>query len=1176
MRTKSKSFQGRYPTNVQLEMLERRQLLSSIVMGVGKFTVAPRPTAAAVTATDSPSYKLVMSSSDQPLVTAAPVGYTPSQIAAAYGLDQVTFGSIVGDGAGQTIAIIDAYNDPTIQNDLRGFDTAFNLPTGQLTVENQSGGTVLPPVDPAGAGNVDGNFEVEEALDVEWAHALAPGAQLLLIEANDSSPVNLFAAANFARQQDGVSVVSMSFGGNEISSQTQYDSVFTTPVGHTGVTFLASTGDNGEPGGYPAYSPNVVAVGGTTLAVDSLGNYLGETGWSGSGGGISQVEPQPSYQDGTVTQSGTKRTIPDVSFDADPLTGVPIYDSYNQGTGTPWEQIGGTSFAAPAWAAMIAVTDEGRVIDGEGTLDGATQTLPMIYSAPAADFHDITSGNNGFSAGPGYDLVTGRGSPQANLLVQYLVTGTNAPPTSTGPTVTSIVASGTTVAAGAQLTLTAEGVGDPGATGVAVTFYEESNGVAGLQVGVGGDTPVGAAQTAAPYSVTLDTTNLAGDVKFYAQVTDSSGDATAINLGAVSVVVDVVSPNANRPTLAAITATPNPIVTGQKLTLQAVGFTEPAGSEGVERRVDFYEETNGVAGLQTGPGGDLELQEVSASTNYSLTLDTTGITGIKTFYAVAMDSDQNFTAKGTSAPAVSVTITGNALPDAPVSLTATPLSTTSVALTFQEANSGQVGFEIQRALEPSFTTFVTLFTINRPNISTYTDTGLLPGTRYFYRVEAFDNAGDSPFSLTAQATTLFTPAKLGFAEQPLNQQAGAAPRAIVVNVETPSGGVSPIDNSNVTLSILSGPAGATISGTLTVQAAGGVATFTDVVLTKVGTYKLLATDSDLSIARSLNFTVSPETGSAHLVLVRQPSTVVVGVKGTPAYVVDLVDQFGNLETTAKAKVRLSVADGPSFLPQGTTTVSLKKGVGTLSDVILPAAGNYVLDLTDLTFGSSVVVDEAVAIATTRITTPKSVTTTVGKNLTITAKLTSNAPSKVPFGGSVTLESTSSPVNPNVLVADVEAIATLAAGTVSANGTVKFNLAGVPAGTYSDVQVAYAGDVSHTAVESAAFTLVVKPVLKKIVLTPSATHVAAGASVTLTAKFTGLINGAVVPTGTVTFQDAGTTLGTVDLTNGVASFVVGGIAAGSHLFTATYSGDSNYDVTVSSIAHVVATGALENA
>ena len=203
------------------------------------------------------------------------------------------------------------------------------------------------------------NWEVEEALDVEWAHAMAPMANIILVEADH--PYNLYVATQEAATL--APIVSMSWGGGEFTDETTVDPIFAVP----NVTFLASTGDTGVPGGYPAYSPNVVAVGGTSFTAIN-GTIYNTTGWSGSGGGISLVESQPSYQNGV--QSTGNRTIPDVSAEADPATGVAVYDSYNDVAGSifgnagPWDQIGGTSLAAPTWAGLIAIADQGRSLAG--------------------------------------------------------------------------------------------------------------------------------------------------------------------------------------------------------------------------------------------------------------------------------------------------------------------------------------------------------------------------------------------------------------------------------------------------------------------------------------------------------------------------------------------------------------------------------------------------------------------------------------------------------------------------------------------------------------------------------------------------------------------------------------------------------------------------------------------
>jgi hypothetical protein len=378
---------------------------------------------------------------DQGLV-ALPSGYTPAQIRTAYEINNITFNGNPGDGTGQTIAIVDAYDDPTIFGDLDLFDNQFGTTTDGptlynqygaassfLTVVNQNGAaSPLPPTDPGNLYSGPGGWEGEEALDVEWAHAIAPGAHIILVECNAS---DLYVGAKTAATLPNVSVVSMSWGSNEFPLETADDLTDFTPtqVGHPGVTFVASSGDRGSfDGSYPAFSPNVVAVGGTQLKLNADNTYSTEIGWGsaalsnepafgGSGGGTSVYEAEPAYQQGF--QSTGKRTIPDVAFDADPSTGFVVVDTYL--TSNLYSEAGGTSAAAPCWAGLIAIANQIRVAQGHGTLNGATETLPALYALPASDFHDIVAGSiGGFNAGPGYDEVTGRGTPIANLLVPDL------------------------------------------------------------------------------------------------------------------------------------------------------------------------------------------------------------------------------------------------------------------------------------------------------------------------------------------------------------------------------------------------------------------------------------------------------------------------------------------------------------------------------------------------------------------------------------------------------------------------------------------------------------------------------------------------------------------------------------------------------------------------------------
>jgi hypothetical protein len=337
-----------------------------------------------------------------------PSVYTPAQIRQAYG-----FNAAVGDGSGQTIAIVDAYGDPNIFADLNTFDQAFGITPGLPST------SFLTVAMPQGTPGTDPSWAMEISLDVEWAHAIAPGAHILLVEAVNSNFYNLLSAVQYAAAQPGVSVVSISWGASEFAGENGFDSYFTTPAGHQGVTFVAASGDNGSPS-YPAASPNVLSVGGTSLIISSSGTYLSETAWSGSGGGLSPYEAEPGYQHSV--QSSGERSTPDVAYNGDPNTGYMVYDSVPYGGITGWWQVGGTSAGAPQWAALIAIANEDRVAAGKTTLDGPTQTLPALYSLPSSDFHDITSGsNNGYSAAAGYDEVTGRGSPIANLVIQGLV-----------------------------------------------------------------------------------------------------------------------------------------------------------------------------------------------------------------------------------------------------------------------------------------------------------------------------------------------------------------------------------------------------------------------------------------------------------------------------------------------------------------------------------------------------------------------------------------------------------------------------------------------------------------------------------------------------------------------------------------------------------------------------------
>jgi len=318
---------------------------------------------------------------DAPIRAAASTpALTPAQVKAAYKLRSA------GAGSG-TIALIDAYDDPTIESDLATFDKKFGLKT--CTTNNGCFEKHVMSTSVRASADWSG----ETSLDVEWAHAIAPGAKILLVEATTASRTNLLKAVDYARARADVVAVSMSWGGDEFATEAKDESHF---VSASGASFFASSGDEGHGVSWPAASANVIAVGGSTLNVNASGTVSSETAWDGSGGGVSVYIPLPSYQSGIKS---ARRALPDVAYDADPNTGYAVYDSSGS---NGWVVVGGTSAGVPQWAAL-------RAIDHN-------LTLARIYAAKTGIFHDITKGSNGScatycQAKTGYDFVTGLGSP---------------------------------------------------------------------------------------------------------------------------------------------------------------------------------------------------------------------------------------------------------------------------------------------------------------------------------------------------------------------------------------------------------------------------------------------------------------------------------------------------------------------------------------------------------------------------------------------------------------------------------------------------------------------------------------------------------------------------------------------------------------------------------------------
>lgn len=321
-----------------------------------------------------------------PLATTAPQGFGPASFRQAYKTSA---------GQATTVAVVVAYDAPRIANDLKTFSQTFGLPVltecssaktlGCFKKVNQRGGSSYP--------KPDSGWAVEASMDVESVHGMCPNCSIILVEADSPTLENLSIAVNEAARE-GAKIISNSYGGPETADQTKYDSSYR----HPGVAIVASSGDSGYGTSYPAASPEVVAVGGTSLRIQ--GSNITETAWNGAGSGCSSYEPKPAWQ---RDKNCKRRSLADVAADADPATGAAIYDSYPTNGRSGWFKVGGTSLAAPLVAGAIA---------SSGKIAGQPA---WFYGNPAAT-RDITAGQNGncpsylCKSGIGYDGPTGLGS----------------------------------------------------------------------------------------------------------------------------------------------------------------------------------------------------------------------------------------------------------------------------------------------------------------------------------------------------------------------------------------------------------------------------------------------------------------------------------------------------------------------------------------------------------------------------------------------------------------------------------------------------------------------------------------------------------------------------------------------------------------------------------------------
>jgi subtilase family serine protease len=342
-----------------------------------------------------------------PQIMSGPTGLGPPQIQSAYKLSGL-------NAAGRTVAVVDAFNDPNAAADLATYRKAYGLPActvanGCFQQVNQNGATSPLP-------SGDYGWAEEESLDLDAISAACPTCHILLVEANSANTSDLATAENSAAKAAGVAAISNSYGGSEASSETSTDNAYN----HPGVAITVSSGDSGYGVEYPAASRYVTAVGGTTLTQASNSRGWTESAWSGAGSGCSAYEAKPSWQ----TDTGcAKRTVADVSADADPNSGLGVYDTYNSCGSSSfcdylielgavqgldgWAQVGGTSLSSPLIASVYALAG-----------NAASVTAGSYPYSHTSSLFDVTSGSNGTcspsylcTATTGYDGPTGLGTP---------------------------------------------------------------------------------------------------------------------------------------------------------------------------------------------------------------------------------------------------------------------------------------------------------------------------------------------------------------------------------------------------------------------------------------------------------------------------------------------------------------------------------------------------------------------------------------------------------------------------------------------------------------------------------------------------------------------------------------------------------------------------------------------
>jgi hypothetical protein len=976
-RTSRKTYPRGWPGHI--ELLEARVLLSSS-------PAVQLPLLATAAATD---------------VSGTPQGLSPAMIEQAYDLKNIVYTTagktVSANGAGETIAIVDAFGDPDIESDLQTFDANFGISN-----DNASGQFALTVATPQGAVQTNAGWATEESLDVEWAHAIAPEANILLVEAPSTSMTSLTNAAIWAASQPGVVAVSMSWGDSpEFAGELAYDKDFTTPASHAGVTFLAASGDDAAPN-YPSTSPNVLAVGGTTLNVDGSGDWLSESAWADSGGGTSIYE-------------GTHK--PDVAYDGDPSTGFLIYDSLPYQGQSGWLVYGGTSAGTPQWAAIVALADQGRSLLSLNSLDGATQTISDLYALPSSDFNPVSAGG-----------LTGLGSPVGEKIISALV----------GGGITSVGSSSNPSPSAAQLAFVQQptNVTAGGAITPAVTVDVEDSGgnlvtsdnstvtisVAGGSVTLDGTLTVAAVNgvatfnnlsldLAGSYTLTASDGSLAGATSSSFTVNPAATsklvyvqEPSNISVGSAvspSIILDLedqfgniatsddsnvtlsVASGQGGVTGTATVAASNGVATFSDVILDAAGSYTLTATDGgltpatsasftvlpaaAAKLAYFVQPSDVIAGIVESPyitvdvedqfgdlvsndSSDVTLSIASGRGGLGGTLTVAAVNGVATFSNVSITAAGAYTLEATdgnltSATSGSFTVTAAAasqliFAQPPNNAVAGDTISPGIAVEVEDqfgnvVSDGASSITLTVATGPgNLSGTTTLSTFN--GVAIFSDLSITTSGTYTLQASDGDNAEVTSDSFIISPAAA---AKLGYAVQPSDTTAGVPPKpTIVLDVEDQFGNIDSSDSSTVTLAVAGGPG--SLSGATSVSAIDGVAAFGDMTLDTAGTYTLTASDGSLSSATSSSFTVSP-AAAAQLVFAAQPSNVAAGVAESPSIVVNVEDQFGNPVPTDSSNVTLSVGSGPGPLT-GAVTIAASGGVATFSGVTLDVAGNYEL------------------------------------------------------------------------------------------------------------------------------------------------------------------------------------------------------------------------------------------